>query len=503
MSRSYLNLQNISFSYETSTEPIIQSLNCQFETGWTGIIGANGCGKSTLLKLLTGILKPSKGTLHLPSEPIYCEQRTDFMPQDFLQFLEDYDAYTLRLKTNLKIEEDWIDRWDTLSHGERKRIQIAVALSKEPDVLAIDEPTNHLDNEAKQIILQTLQSYRGIGLLVSHDRELLDTLCSHTLYINPHETMLRKGNYSTTIVDIQNEQSFLAHQAEESKRRIKSLQREIHKRARKSAESDQKKSKKRISAKDHDAKSKKDLARLTGKDAVEGKALNRLKSQMGRLQDKQNQIGYIKPSPAGIRIEHGSQRSKSIVFHLPKAKITTGSHVLNVPDLTLSDGEIVGLSGPNGAGKSTLIEWMLNQIKLSSEKMIYIPQEIPKHETESILEKVKSLSNVEVGLLMAIISRLGSDPVRLLETTQPSPGELRKLILAEGIQRNSQLIIMDEPTNHMDLPSIQYVENALKTCGCAMILVSHDKTFLNQLIHTKWHIDLVKNQNHQLSVASV
>ena len=97
------------------------------------------------------------------------------------------------------------------------------------------------------------------------------------------------------------------------------------------------------------------------------------------------------------------------------------------------------------------------------------------------------------GFLMSIISRLGSDPNRLLTTTTPSPGELRKLMLAEGILQNPVLIIMDEPTNHMDLPSIQCVENALSECVCALLLVSHDQVFLENLVKTYWYIE--KNQN--------
>lgn len=503
MSRSFLNLQNISFSYDSSTKPIFQHLSCQFETGWTGIIGANGCGKSTLLQLVTGLLEPSQGVFNAPSKAIYCEQRTDYMPGDFSDFLERYDAISLRLKSELNIEDEWINRWETLSHGERKRVQITIALSKEPEILAIDEPSNHLDNKARKYILQALQLYRGIGLLVSHDRELLDTLCTHTLFIDPRAIMLRKGNYSTTIQDIKNEQAFLAHQALESKRRVKSLQREINKRVRKAAEADHKKSKRNLAKKDHDAKSKRDLARLTGKDAVEGKALNRLKSQMNRLQNEQSSIAYVKPSPTGIRITDTQSGSRILLFHLPAIKISVGNHFLDVPDLSLHSDETVGLTGSNGAGKSTFLRWLIHYLNFDPEQLINIPQEIHHSEAEHILRSVKSLPKDQTGFLMAIISRLGSDPVRLLETELPSPGELRKLMLAEGIQRNPRLIIMDEPTNHMDLPSIQNIEEALASCHCAKILVSHDQYFLNKLIQTKWEIQEDEYRKYRLFVKSV
>lgn len=489
MPRSFFNIHNLTFSYEKSAVSIIQSLSCQFETGWTGIIGANGCGKSTLLKLLTGRLKPTTGSLNLPAVAVYCEQRTDDSPVGFRDFLEDYSSPALRLKTQLKIHEDWLNRWHTLSHGERKRIQLAVALSGQPEILAIDEPSNHLDIQAREILIRTLKSYPGIGLLVSHDRELLDGLCTHTLFMNPPEIRLRKGNYSSTATDLKNENAHQAHLAELGRRKMKKLQREIHNRARKAAQADRKKSKRGIARKDHDAKSRMDLAKLTGKDAVEGKALNRLKSQMNRLQNQQAQIGWKKPDPAGIRIQEDKAQSGPFLFHIQADYIAMGTRRLATPDLYIKPGERVGLTGPNGAGKSTLVRWLLKRIDIDHEHLINIPQEIDSLSAEKVLKRTKKLSGEQTGRMMAIISRLGSDPQRLLETELPSPGELRKLMLAEGILRNPRLIVMDEPTNHMDLPSIEHVETALEACNCAMILVSHDRQLLNRLIHTRWMIE--------------
>lgn len=503
MPRSFLSIQNVSFSYEQSVIPLIENLTCQFESGWTGVIGANGCGKSTLLKLLTGELQPIAGAVNRPSDAVYCEQRTDKMPCGFSRFLGDYSPWTLRLKAQLEIQEEWAARWNTLSHGERKRAQIGVALGREPDVLAIDEPSNHLDREAKAFLIQALRSFRGIGLLVSHDRDLLDALCTHTLYMNPPDIRLCKGNYSITITDIENEQARRAHLAEQGRRRIKKLQREIHNRARKAAEADRKKSKRGISWKDHDARSKKDLAKLTGKDAVEGRALGRLKSQMHRLRDQQDRIGWKKPPPSGIRVESSGRETGSFLFHIRAGRIPVGGQCLEFPDLCVRPEERVGLTGPNGRGKSTLIRWMIPQLNCDPERRIVIPQEIEAAEAERILSRIMRLSKEQVGRLMALISRLGSDPVRLLNTGLPSPGELRKLMLAESILRNPQLIVMDEPTNHMDLPSIRYVENALDGCACAMILVSHDKRFLERLIQTRWTIRRSGSGIHRLDVHSV
>ena len=108
-------------------------------------------------------------------------------------------------------------------------------------------------------------------------------------------------------------------------------------------------------------------------------------------------------------------------------------------------------------------------------------------------KQIKSLSNEELGKLMIIVSRLGSDAKRVLDTELPSPGETRKLLLGLGITKNPHIIIMDEPTNHMDLVSIECLEEALKNVKCALLLVSHDKRFLESLTDINWNIK--KNSN--------
>ncbi len=105
------------------------------------------------------------------------------------------------------------------------------------------------------------------------------------------------------------------------------------------------------------------------------------------------------------------------------------------------------------------------------------------------MKKVRRLPGNKLGLAMNVVSRLGSRPHRILETDEPSPGEMRKILLALGMVRIPHLIIMDEPTNHMDLPSIECLEKALSDCPCGLLLVSHDKQFLDRLTKTRWNIE--------------
>lgn len=161
---------------------------------------------------------------------------------------------------------------------------------------------------------------------------------------------------------------------------------------------------------------------------------------------------------------------------------------MHFPDLEIGGSSRIALTGANGLGKSTLIKHVLAHLQLSADRVVTVPQEISAEDSQRLLESVKRLPNEELGRVMITVSRLGSRPTRLLESALPSPGEARKLLLALGIVRGPHLIVMDEPTNHMDLPGILCLEQALADCPCAMVLVSHDEAFLEKITAIDWQL---------------
>ena len=165
----------------------------------TVLSGFLGSGKTTLLKVATGDLPPQAGTVSRSGLSLYVAQRTDDPPAQFEDFIWAPDATVL--KARLRVADDWPERWPTLSHGERKRAQIAVALWREPTVLALDEPSNHIDAEARRLLRAALDEFGGIGLLVSHDRTLLDELCDQTLLLDPPEAVLRPGGVTAALAE--------------------------------------------------------------------------------------------------------------------------------------------------------------------------------------------------------------------------------------------------------------------------------------------------------------
>jgi ATPase subunit of ABC transporter with duplicated ATPase domains len=173
---------------------------------------------------------------------------------------------------------------------------------------------------------------------------------------------------------------------------------------------------------------------------------------------------------------------------LPGRNIPLGrNRSLSFPELLIRPGDRIALTGPNGAGKSTLIRFILEHIP-PRIGVLYIPQEISAREGETALEELGRESEKNRGEILSRFSRLGSDPRLLLQSRRPSPGETRKLLIARGVFSNPALIVMDEPTNHLDLSSIRLLEETLQQVSCALLLVSHDETFLSALTRTEWTI---------------
>ena len=477
----------VSFSYESGTQLLLAGVELHLPVGWTGVVGANGAGKTTLLELATGRLRPLAGTVQT-GRAVYCPQRTDDPPEGMAGLLGDLEGGTLELRGRLGIDDDWLERWSTLSHGERKRAQIGVALWREPDVLAVDEPTNHLDTAARGMLFAALRQYRGVGLLVSHDRELLDRLCRQCAFVEPPEVCLRPGGYSQGTEQDALEQETAQREREQAKREVKRLEREAVQRRAEAERSNARRSKRNL-GKDNDARFKRNLARMSGKDGQAGRLLRQMDGRVEQARERQEGIRVKKRRDLGIWVA-GERSKRDVLLRREAGQLPLGAgRHLHHPDLAMQPGDRVALTGPNGGGKSTLLRQLMESLTLPEERVTYVPQEIDAAASRQVMERAQALPPAERGKLMTVVSCLGSDPGRLLESELPSPGEVRKLLLAFGVARVPHFIVMDEPTNHLDLPSIECLEQALAGCPCGLLLVSHDERFLQQLTHRRWRLE--------------
>ena len=270
-----LKIRDLSYKYPSATESIFNAINLDFEEGWSAVTGINGSGKSTLLKLISKELKSEKGMIVGNELVIYCAQNTEFPPKELEEFMMTYTKEAYKLRDILQVKDEWLGSWKLLSHGERKRLQLAVALSSDSDILMVDEPTNHLDCQSQAIVVEALKSYRGIGILVSHDRTLLDALSQQTVMIKAGEVLKYRSKFSLAqqayAETLSHKKKVLSEQEHELKKinRVVQVQREKVSLAKKRF------SKKNIGKHNSSLKEKINGAILTGKDKNDGQMLQR------------------------------------------------------------------------------------------------------------------------------------------------------------------------------------------------------------------------------------
>ncbi|MCL1692061.1 MAG: ATP-binding cassette domain-containing protein [Actinomycetia bacterium] len=175
---SAVHVSHVSYSYSSAVS-VIGDASFDLGPGWTGLVGANGAGKSTLLSLLSGNHPPDTGSITIVpagSLPVLCEQRVDDLTAAIERFAVLWDRDAVRLRARLGLEVADLERWPTLSPGERKRWQIGAALAATPDVLLLDEPTNHLDLPCIERLQTALRDYPGAILIVTHDNDLAESV---------------------------------------------------------------------------------------------------------------------------------------------------------------------------------------------------------------------------------------------------------------------------------------------------------------------------------------
>lgn len=495
-----LALSRVTYTYPAAQDPILSNVTIAFPQGWTGLLGDNGCGKSTLAKIACGILKPDSGAISGNLLTAYCPQEADEAPEILVDFALDFGREARSLRKRLSLTDDMPWRWGELSFGERKKLQIACSLWQRPDVLAVDEPTNHLDREARAQLTGLLASFIGVGILVSHDRELLDALASRCASFEasgPHgEThiVIRPGGYSQASSQAERERITAIDERKRAKDHLARLSAEREQRAQEAARADARRSKRGLDPKDKSARAKIDLAIVSGQDGARGKLLRQMDGRMAAAQDRAAAT-FVPKRYDGSLFLNAEPSSRKTVLHIPAGRIPCGAGTLELPELFVGNTEHIGIIGPNGAGKTTLLNHIRELLARDGVEggrrlsVLDIPQEPSPGQREHILGNIRRLSPIDRGRVLSCAAQLNSEPDRIMEGATTSPGELRKLMIAHGLLNAPSLIIMDEPTNHLDLHSVEALEQALAQFGGALLLVSHDHAFQRACTNITWEIE--------------
>lgn len=405
-----LTLSGVRYTYPAAQDPILNDISATFPTGWTGLLGDNGCGKSTLAHIACGLIAPDRGSVNSGLFAVYCAQETDEPPAALADFALDFERDARVLRTLFHLEDDMAWRWDELSHGERKKLQIAVALWQRPDVLAVDEPTNHLDLDARRELTGALVRFRGVGILVSHDRELLDALVTQCISFEaagPDGQMrlvARPGGYTLAHEQAERERGAIAAERENAKRELGRLAAEQNARAHEAARADARNSKRHIDPKDHDAKGKIDLARVSGQDGVRGKLASQMDSRIETAQRRVASAFVPKRYDGSLWLDAQPSLRKTLC-HLASTRIPCGPGELAVPELYVGNTDHIGIVGPNGAGKSTFLAYV--RTLLSGDLTVLdIPQEISETQRSAVLADVRALTPAERGRVLSTVAQL-------------------------------------------------------------------------------------------------
>jgi ATPase subunit of ABC transporter with duplicated ATPase domains len=481
-----------SFSY-TDSVPLITDCSLELRPGWTGIVGPNGAGKTTLLRLVLGELRPEAGEVRVypPGLAVrLCPQTVERADGTVAAFARAEDGAARRLRARLGLAPGDLARWDSLSPGERKRWQVGAALFADPGILILDEPTNHLDAEARAQLLGTLGAWTGLGLVVSHDRALLDALTRETVRFRFGEIRAWRGPYST---------ARLAWEAEEraeldAYQRVQSEKRELRRRladARRERETKEARMRRALRVagpKDHDTRGLLQQKRRRSAVVSLGREIGKLHGRLDRLGVRERVFELHKDLGRSLFVDFEPAPVPRLM-HLDQAELRAGARVLlEGVRIQVERRSRVHVRGRNGAGKTTLLRALLASARVPPARILFLPQELAPEAELSLLAELRAAPGDEQGRVLSILAALGVDPGALLACARPSPGAARKLALAFGLARRVFALVLDEPTNHLDLPSIERLEAALAAYPGALVVVSHDEAFARACTHTVWEL---------------
>jgi len=481
-------VRRAAFSYDDG-KPVLADVDLHLTAGFTGLVGENGAGKTTLLALLAGDARPDKGSIvrDPPDARVNaCPQTVDEESPLVTRFGRDHSGAARSLRGRLSLDPEALERWETLSPGERKRWQIGAALAGEPDVLLLDEPETHLDEDARGIVVAALLRFRGVGIVVSHDRALLSALTTRTIRVHRGQARLFTGPYDEA------RRAWEAEASREADLRAAAVAEETKlaaalasaRRVHASADASRDARRRMKGPRDHDARSAGEKFRASSAEKRVGRAVavavGKLERQRASVRERpvHRELGGVIRFGAATRSHPWPFLVDAPVLRAGAAEVLRDVRVA-VP----RDGRI-RIEGPNGAGKSTLLAALARGAQIGPSSFLHLPQDLPEGERRAIASRIRALAPDERGRVLSMAAALGFDPGKLSTLVAPSPGEARKLALALALCHDVSALLLDEPDNHLDLPSRERLERALEAFPGALVVICHDPTFARRATTT-------------------
>ena len=498
------------FALRRGERLLLSQVDLSLHAGWRiGVIGRNGCGKSSLFAAVMGEVEADQGDIDLPGRVRIASvaQETPSLPDAAIDFVlsGDTEVHAILLaEAAAMAAEDWdavanahqrlaeINGYDataragkllhglgfpadthgravsSFSGGWRVRLNLAKALMMPSDLLLLDEPTNHLDLDAVLWLEAWLLKYPGTLLMISHDREFLDGVSTHTLHLHDGKAKLYVGDYT----------SFERQRAEHLRQQQIAHEKSQAERAHLQSFVDRFKAQ---ASKARLAQSRmKRLAKMAGTEAVRA--------------ERSFRIQFSEPA----RLPHSLIRLNHVDAGYANAAAPV--KILNDVGFGLEAGDRVGLLGPNGAGKSTLVKTLVGELPLLAGERVahpdlrigYFAQHTVEslHEGQSPLWHLKELApNAGEQVLRSFLGRWNFVGDRAFESVDGfSGGERARLALALIAYLEPNVLLLDEPTNHLDLDMREALAEALSDFAGAIVLVSHDRHLIGLVCETFWRV---------------
>ena len=510
-----ISLNNIKKSF--GFKNILDGLNIEIKTGdRVSIIGENGCGKTTILNIINSIEGIDSGTIairkvakigYLNQQPeniynnkivkeILYDSFKDVL--DIEKQLKKYEDKMSKESGNISIINKYVDiqekfinlggyeintmidkvsfgmninylldkNYDTLSGGEQKRVVLASIIAKNPNILLLDEPTNHLDINTIEWLEEYLNKYNGTIVVVSHDRYFLDKVTNKTILIENGKAIVFHCNYSKYLIENEERVEREFKEYKDQQKLIVALKKKI--------------------------KQLEEFGRLAypGGEPFYKRAEN-IRKRLDRLEKKDRPI-IKKELP--ITFEIDKRTGKDVLIIDNYNLYIENSELINNINLKINYKDKICIIGNNGCGKSTLLKRIVenssDNIKIGSNvKIGYIPQQINFNEEISILDYARKYYNGEESHLRSALFKFqfyGENVFK--KVTKLSGGEKVRLMLFTLIQDNCNFIILDEPTNHIDISTKETLEDALINYEGTILFVSHDRYFINKLANKVLYI---------------
>ncbi len=524
-----LQLNNASFAYP-SHEVLFKELTFNISSGEvTALVGINGAGKTTLLKLLTGELKPTDGTIEINCKPYYVPQidltiqQGDSLIYEYISnYYENWWELNSETERLFGLSINTEAQTKTLSGGELMKLNLAIALKNNPDVLILDEPTNHLDVKSVANLIdfiKTSSKTKYTFLIVSHDTFFLDSVVKKILNLDNKTITTYGGNYSfyeeqkeLHLRGLKRHQDIAKHKLENAKI---TAQQELEKNQRKAA------------------KTRKDIAegkitdkRLIGKMKESAGATAKANTTIvERIVDEATETIDEFQTPeerelAFMYLKNTSEKNSKVVLELLNTDLVVEDKIL-IKDMSwqINYGDRIVIAGDNGVGKTSLIkallkfgnanakDTILGEARLEGQvtvtknhKWVYIDQNYSSiHPELTLLQNLmaynpaytEDMAKAQLGKFkfktVAEINKLGKTL---------SGGEMVRVIMAMITAFPIDMVILDEPTNNLDIDTVNTLATALSKFRGAIVVISHNVDFLNKInINTAY---IIKNNNLQL-----